>query len=106
MNQTHLNNFILYLEEIKGLSEKTRGNYRLIINEFIRFLDVKETGQVDVSDIYSYLSYLHENNNAASSKCAKLTVVKQFYKYLKKIKAVGINVFEDFDMPKTPKKNS
>lgn len=121
----YLRDFIIYMETIKGKSEKTVDEYFLDLRTFFRFMkvlkcdaDIEHFEEISISDIsvefireitlhdlYEYLSYtLRDRGNNASSRSRKVSSLKSFFKYLQnKAKLITFNPASELDAPKKPK---
>lgn len=85
----------MFIESLisRDKTEDTIKNAKKFCNEFISVLNIQtkdDLNNISLSDIYSYLSVLSENNNAASTKVTKLNYVKMFLRYL-----YGIGVIDN-----------
>ena len=127
-----LRDFLSYHENIKGQSQKTISEYYLDLRMFLRFMmlmrndmpydtiidniDIRSVDllfikQIDLSDIFDFLSYLandREHNNGqgigASARARKLSAIKSFYKYLTvRTKQLDENPVKDVEFPKIRK---
>ena len=97
----YLKDFIMYMETIKGKSEKTVDEYFFDLRTFLRYMKVlKGQAQIDdfdnisirdipiefireitLHDLYEYLSYtLRERLNNANSRARKVSSLKSFFK--------------------------
>ena len=121
----YLKDFIMYMETIKGKSEKTVDEYFFDLRTFLRYMKVlKGQAQIDdfdnisirdipiefireitLHDLYEYLSYtLRERLNNANSRARKVSSLKSFFKYLlNKAKLIAFNPAAELDAPKKPK---
>lgn len=121
----YLKDFIMYMETIKGKSEKTVDEYFFDLRTFLRYMKVlKGQAQIDdfdnisirdipiefireitLHDLYEYLSYtLRERLNNANSRARKVSSLKSFFKYLlNKAKLIAFNPSAELDAPKKPK---
>lgn len=124
---SYLNDFINYMETIKGKSKNTIREYYFDLRLFLRFMkvhrnlvtDKKEFDEIDISDIgidiikgislsdlYSFMSYVsRERDNSASSRARKVASIKSFFKYLTdKAKLVDFNPANELESPKILKR--
>ena len=121
----YLKDFIMYMETIKGKSEKTVDEYFFDLRTFLRYMKVlKGQAQIDdfdnisirdipiefireitLHDLYEYLSYtLRDRLNNANSRARKVSSLKSFFKYLlNKAKLIAFNPAAELDAPKKPK---
>lgn len=132
-----LRNFLVYHETIQGHSKKTVDEYYLDLRNFFRYikiekgrvprdtpldeidigdLDLDLARSVNLSDVYSYMSYLsrdrvkHANSPTSgyglepSARARKIAAIRSFYKYLSsKAKLIGENPMQDLDSPRLKK---
>ncbi|MCX7842486.1 MAG: tyrosine recombinase XerC [Clostridia bacterium] len=122
-----VNDFISYLETIKGKSKNTAKEYYFDLRMFFRFFKIhrnlssvnKEFEEIDISDItieqirtitlsdlYSYMSFLsRERDINAASRARKVASIKSFFKYLtNKAKLLDTNPAIELESPKIMKK--
>ena len=109
-----LEDFLNYIETIKGKSSNTVAEYQYDLRTFFRFLKIRykmvgldvEFNDIDISDIeidtikkvtlqdlYAFISYVDkERNNKNNAKARKVASLRSFYKYLhSKIKLIEDN---------------
>lgn len=93
-----LTNFLIYMKFIKSSNKKIRIEQIMSIND----IDAKFLNNIDLNDIYSYMSYLKDNcNNAATSRARKVASIKGFFKYLHvKAKLIADNPAKELESPK------
>lgn len=119
--------YLSYLSSIKGASKQTVNAYASDLVLFFRFLkiyynkvdeetDFQEISVLDIdtafindinlSDIYSFLSYLeNERNNVGTTRARKVACLKSFFKYAyKKAKIIDYDLGAELESPKIPKK--
>lgn len=99
-----LKEFIMYLETVKGKSEKTVSEYFLDLRMFFRFLkmdrklvdsqiafdsipiddvDIPFLASVQLMDVYAFLNYLKsERHDNASTRARKTSSIRQFFGYI------------------------
>lgn len=95
--------FLIYLETIRGKSEKTINEYAIDLRTFFRYIKVKRNlvppetdfekikvddvsvsliDSVNLEDLYLYLVFLmNERHNKASTRMRKISSLRTFYKY-------------------------
>lgn len=119
-----LDDFLNYIETIKGKSSNTVIEYQYDLRTFFRFLKIRyrlagsdvEFNEIDISDIdiniinrvtlqdlYAFISYVDkERNNKNYAKARKVASLRSFYKYLhSKVKLIEDNPALDLESPKT-----
>ena len=119
-------NFLSYLINIKGKSEKTINEYYYDLRTFFRFMKCHRLmdsfdnfEEIDCSDIqldfirdiklddlYEYLMYANSNrDNNANSRSRKVSSLKSFFNYLSnKAHLLDVNITKELDSPKIPSK--
>lgn len=125
----YLNNFLLYMDTIKGKSSTTIKGYKsdlTILLKFLKFhrdepnkkaikiedisiedIDKEFLNSITLSDLYLFMAYLgKERNNSSYAKARKVASIKAFFKYLtNKAKIIKENVGEELETPKLEKRN-
>ena len=126
MNDTPiiLDDFLNYIQTIKGKSINTVTEYQYDLRTFFRFLKIRykiikpdvDFNDIDISDIdiniikrvtlqdlYSFISYVDkERNNKNNAKARKVASLRSFYNYLySKVKLIKDNPTIDLEFPKT-----
>lgn len=119
-----LEDFLNYIETIKGKSENTVKEYFFDLRTLLRFLklryklvdrnipfdeidisDVDETiiRRVTLQDLYAFISFVDKDrNNKNNAKARKVASIRSFFKYLTtKIKIISENPALDLESPKT-----
>lgn len=124
----HLNDFLNYLETIRGSSKNTIYNYKVDLSLFFRFLKLYKNlvkndcnfdeiyiGDIDdnfirdikLPDLYAFISFVQnyrENGNYARAR--KIASLKSFFKYLNtKAKVIEINPTLELESPKIYARN-
>lgn len=119
-------NFLSYLINIKGKSEKTINEYYYDLRTFFRFMkchrlmdsfdNFEEIDCSDISldfirditldDLYEYLMYTNSSrDNNANSRARKVSSLKSFFNYLSnKAHLLDVNITKELDSPKIPSK--
>lgn len=132
-----LRDFLTYHETIKGQSQLTISEYYLDLRMFLRFvklirsdmpirsrldeIDIRDITldhikEIDVSDVFDFLSYLANDRTAhpddpfpeygisAAARARKLSAIKSFYKYLTiRTKLLTENPVAELEYPKLRK---
>lgn len=92
-----------------GKSPKTLEAFTTNIKEFFVLTDVKTLEDLiamKVVDFNLYLNKLQDKGNGDSTRNAKLSAVKSFFKFLNKIEIMEKNIAEKIDMSKIAQKDS
>lgn len=118
-----LQEFLGYLQTIKGKSPKTIEEYYLDLRTFFRYLKLSKglttentifeeisiyditidiIKDISLTDIYAYLNYiLLERGNIATTRARKISSLKSFFNYLtNKTNQLDYNPTKELDMPK------
>ena len=121
-----LNEFIAYLNTIKGKSPRTVEEYFLDLRTFFRYLkksrrlvpdemdfqeipiadiDLDFLRSITVTEIYEYMNYLSlERHNQPASRSRKVSSLRTFFHYLtKKTQKLSFNPVEELETPKQRK---
>ncbi len=122
-----LNEFLNYLETIKGKSTNTINEYRKDLSIFFRFLAVYkglvtnpklEFDEIPINnipdefikgvtlmDLYAFLTFVEKNrNNKTKTRARKVASLKSFFKFLQtKAKIIKENPALELEIPKTRK---
>lgn len=123
-----VNNFLTYLDTIRGKSKNTIIGYKLDLRLFFKFLKMykglvsKETEFEDIdisdidsdfingitlSDIYAFISFVETyRDNKTNARARKIASIRSFFKYLHtKEKILKENPAQDLESPKIEKRN-
>ncbi|WP_425447511.1 tyrosine recombinase XerC [Dethiothermospora halolimnae] len=119
-----LEDFLNYIETIKGKSENTVKEYRYDLITFFRYLkiryrlvkkdvsfddidiydiDINTIKRITIQDLYGFISFVDkERNNSNYAKARKVASLRSFFKYLhSKVKLISENPAIDLESPKT-----
>ncbi len=119
--------FLSYMDTIKGKSQNTISEYHYDLRSFFRFLkihyklvpadsefnsitvtdlDVTFIKKISLSDLYAFMSYLSiDKSNKVASRARKVATIKSFFNYLtKKAKVLEINPASELEAPKMGKR--
>ncbi|MTI48119.1 site-specific tyrosine recombinase/integron integrase [Sporosalibacterium faouarense] len=119
-----LEDFLNYIETIRGKSSNTVREYHYDLRTFFKFLKVRyrivtkstDFEEIDISDIdiniikrvniqdlYAFISYVDkERNNHNHAKARKVASLRSFFKYLhSKVRLIDENPALDLESPKT-----
>ena len=103
--EEYILDYIDYISYEKGLSNNTRVSYLNDLKEYEAYLKKKGiTNCTDIKkdDIRAYLRYL-DNNSKTTTIARKLTVIKNFHKYLLKEHITKTDEAESLERPKLEK---
>ncbi len=106
VNDTDLNDFLTYLVDIKGYSQKTALGYGEDVAGFLLFIKESKTDKKDVDRelIRTFLLDLNIKGMSKSSVKRCVSALRHFYTYLYKYKGYETNPFELVSSPKSEKK--
>ena len=105
--ELEIQQFILYLENVKKTAENTRVSYESDLHKLKRFLNrqsVTDIASVTVTNLNSYMLYMEKEKFAPSTISRNVAVIKAFYQYLMKYGKVENNISEDLKGPKVERK--
>ncbi|EOD01739.1 tyrosine recombinase XerC [Caldisalinibacter kiritimatiensis] len=123
-----LEDFLNYIETIKGKSPNTVKEYYFDLRTFFRFLKIRyrlvdrntdfeeiDIQDVDISlirkvtlqDLYAFISYVDkQRDNKNYAKARKVASIRSFFKYLHtKVKLIDENPAQDLESPKTDRRH-
>ncbi|MCQ4022049.1 MULTISPECIES: tyrosine recombinase XerC [unclassified Ruminococcus] len=121
-----IKDFLGYLQNIKGKSQKTVDEYYLDLRTFFRYIkilkgrekpdaefdkiqisdiDIDLIKTVTLTDIYSFMDYaITDRQNNAKTRSRKTSSIKSFFSYITNKKCLlSINPAEELEVPKTKK---
>ena len=99
--------FITYIKLEKKLSQNTIDNYKLDLIDYVNYLkknNIEDIQDVSINDINNYLKELSINKLNPRSIRRHITTIKEFHKYLVKIKKIKKDVSINIDTIKIDKK--
>lgn len=95
-----IENFLLYLRTVRGVSEHTIRNYKLDLAAFQTFTNGIPLGEVTVRILRSYLMDLTLKKRAKRTISRRLSSLRSFFKYALREKWIESNPLELIDSPK------
>ena len=115
--------FLNYMETIKGKSKNTITAYTYDLTMFLRFIkirrnlvpqetemdmitihdiDVSIIQSINLSDLYSFLSFVaNQRDNKSYARARKVACIRSFFRYLQKMKIIKENPTAELEAPKT-----
>lgn len=105
--ELEIQQFILYLQNVKRTSENTRVSYERDLHKLKHFLNkqsVQDIGAVTTTNLNSYILYLEKEKFAPSTISRNIAAIKSFYNYLTKDGKVQQDIAEELKAPKVEKK--
>ncbi len=133
MNSSYINeapevvkDFLGYMQNIKGKSQKTVDEYYLDLRTFFRYIkvlkgrasadeefdkipiddiDIALIKTISLTDIYSFMDYsIKERKNNAKTRSRKTSSIKSFFSYIANKKClIAVNPAEELEVPKVKK---
>jgi len=122
----YLNDFLNYMETVKGKSIHTVKEYFYDLRTFLRYVKstkmlqlksvdeetmiedvpIEKIREVTLSDLYSYMSWLsREKSNSPTARARKVASIRSFFKYLTdKANLMDYNPAHELESPKLQKK--
>lgn len=94
-----LTNFLKYIKHFESPKSD-------LVDVDITDINAQYLNNIDINDIYSYMSYLRDKcNNSAASRARKVASIKGFFKYLHlKAKVIDDNPAKELETPKIGKR--
>ncbi len=103
-----INKFLEYLHLEKNYSKHTIKNYRIDLESLQAYLlDFKKISLIQESlskDIRDYIAFLSEKKYSETTISRKVSAIKSFFKFLKKIETIEQPFLVNLKAPKIPKK--
>lgn len=105
MNNHPANEFIVYLEKVKGYSDSTVRAYRNDLSHFISYLDRAGINPLKVTHktLRRYTAFLTTLGLSRKSIARKISTLKSFYRWLYKRKLIDTSPATSLSIPKIPK---
>lgn len=105
--ELEIQQFMLYLENVKRTSENTRLSYERDLHKLQHFLNRQSVEKIDAvttTNLNSYILYLEKEKFAPSTISRNIAAIKSFYHYLTKDGKVQQDIAEELKAPKVEKK--
>lgn len=105
--ELEIQQFILYLENVKRTAENTRLSYERDLHKLQHFLNrqsVEDIGAITTTNLNSYILYLEKEQFAPSTISRNIAAIKSFYHYLAKDGKVQQDIAEELKAPKVEKR--
>lgn len=103
-----IDQFLKYLSYEKRYSDHTVISYKNDLNQFFTFitahLSISDVSLVDHTHVRSWIVYLMQDNYASKTVNRKVSTVKSFFKFLKKIGSIKSNPTSKVSAPKLGKR--
>ncbi|MBE5812614.1 MAG: site-specific tyrosine recombinase XerD [Clostridiales bacterium] len=101
-----INNFVVFLEKDKKLSNNTLQSYRRDIEQYVNYISSNNIDLMNTNKttVISYLVYLQKEGRATSTISRNLASIRSFYQYLVRMKQIADNPTVGLESPKLEKK--
>ena len=101
-----INNFVVFLEKDKKLSNNTLQSYRRDIEQYVNYIDSNNIDLMTTNKttVISYLVHLQKEGRATSTISRNLASIRSFYQYLVRMKQMEENPTTGLESPKLEKK--
>ena len=105
--KTFIDDFKLYLRDVKKSSENTIDAYVRDIEQFSRYLSnqgVSSVEEISESDISNYLDYILSDGKSTSTKTRIIASIRCYFKFLASKKIVNVNCSLGIKNPRIERK--
>jgi len=99
----YLEKFIFYLDVERNYSSHTILNYRIDIEEFLRFINDKSLDQVDYYLLRKFLAHLRSKQHRPRTLSRKLSALRSFFRFLFRENLIKSNPADLLMSPKLDK---
>ena len=102
-----IEDYLSYIKLEKKLSKNTILNYKLDLDNYQDYLKknrITNPNNITLNDINTYLKYLKDNKLDARTIARHITVIKEFHKYLLRVKEVKEDITLNLENIKVAKK--
>ena len=102
-----IEDYLSYIKLEKKLSKNTILNYKLDLDNYQVYLNknrITNPNNITLNDINTYLKYLKDNKLDARTIARHITVIKEFHKYLLRVKEVKEDITLNLENIKVAKK--
>lgn len=102
-----IEDFLVFLINIKGISENTEISYRRDLNNMIHFFensDINSVKNITVTNINSYILYMEKQGKSPSSVSRNISCMRSFFRYLLNKGEIQTDPTMMVTMPKVEKK--
>ena len=96
--------FLRYLEKVRGASPHTLSAYRRDLVQYIDYLDVKQLTGDRPESIKSFLGHLFGKSLARSTMARKVSAVRSWYRWMVREGILETNPCDGIPTPRIPKK--
>ena len=105
--ETEINQFMIYLHNIKKTSENTELSYRrdlMKVKNYMEEQGIENVKEITKNNLTSYVVYLQKNKFSAATISRNIASLKAFYHYLSKEGMVSEDISDALHAPKIEKK--
>lgn len=105
--ETEINEFMIYLHNIKKTSENTEMSYRrdlVKVKNYMQDQGIDNVKKITQTNLNSYILYLEKNKFSAATISRNIASLKAFYHYMCKEGMVSEDIAEVLHAPKIEKK--
>lgn len=95
-----LEDFLLYLEVERNLSEHTVKAYNKDVQDFLEWVGSRDLEKMLHKDIREYLAFIQTKHYSKTTVSRKIAAIRTFYRYLYRERLVDINPAENIKSPK------
>ena len=102
-----IKDYLTYIKLEKKLSKNTITDYEFDLNSYVKYLEKKgicKASNITINDIQKYLEFLSKDGLNPRSIKRHITTIKEWHKYLLRIKKVSSDVSLNIDSMKQDKK--
>ncbi len=104
---TEINEFIVYLHNVKKTSENTEQSYRrdlMKVRNYMEQQGIEDVKKITITNLNSYILFLEKNKFSAATISRNIASLKAFYHYMFKAGMVMEDTAETLHAPKIEKK--
>lgn len=105
--EREIEQFLVYMQEIKKMSENTRVSYKRDLNKLVQFLNrrgITECSGITITHLESFILELEQQGFATASVSRMVASVKAFFRFLLKNGCIREDCSELLRAPKVEKK--
>lgn len=96
--------YLEFLDVEKGLAQNTIDAYKRDLNDFLEFCKKEDLGEVQRTQINSYIRNLHENKYSSTSILRKIASLRGFFKWADANGIIKTNPTLTLEQPKVPQR--
>jgi integrase/recombinase XerD len=96
--------YLDFLDVEKGLSQNTIDAYNRDLSDFLNFCEKEDLGEIQRTQINSYIRNLHENKYSPTSIMRKIASLRGFFKWASANEIIKTNPTLTLEQPKVPQR--